>query len=233
MPVPVRPAQPLLSGAGVSVAAERGHVDRDRARRPARRRAARAHPARASSAGARLPLIQPTCQHATRRVRGPTACRRCSRERHLADAHAGAARAPPRARRAGPGAPRRWSGSRRRARSSRPPITCAMPLGRAGRQRHVGRLAAQRRGVGRAQLARRARRGARSAPARGPSAQLALELLLAAAAPRAPAAGPSVPGVQVRRRCARTGNSPRSSEGIHGAARISAALAPRAGARTI
>ena len=83
----VRAAQPLLPGARVGVAAERRHVHRRRRRRPGRRRAAPARRARASSAGAKQPLIQPTCEQATRRVRGPTASA-ISRERDFADAHA-------------------------------------------------------------------------------------------------------------------------------------------------
>ncbi len=41
----------------------------------------------ASSAGASEPLTQPTCEQATRRVRGPTALA-TSLERHFADVHA-------------------------------------------------------------------------------------------------------------------------------------------------
>ena len=79
----------------------------------------------ASSAGARLPLIQPTCEQATSLVRvpmasatAPSATTRIARR---------AARAPRRALQAARGAPRRCVTISSPARSPRPPITWAIP----------------------------------------------------------------------------------------------------------
>ena len=112
-----------------------------RTRRRSRSRAARRRPAIAPApcapssrtgtsspdrSGARLPLIQLTCEHATSRVAGrdlvgdPRAAAPCARR-----CRAGRARR--RAGRAGRGAPRRRSAPRRRAASARPAMTRTMP----------------------------------------------------------------------------------------------------------
>ena len=123
---------------------------RGRRRRPGRRRAARGRRARRARRGRPMPLTQPTCEHATRRVRGPTAS---------ASSASGTSRiSTPRSSRAAPSAPSRPGCSSSLVRisspraSSRPATACADALGGAGRERDVAGLAAERARVGGAQL---------------------------------------------------------------------------------
>ena len=209
-PGAVGAAQPLLPGARVGVAAQRAHVHGDRARRPGRRRAAPAPPRSASSAGASAPLIQPTCEQATRRVRGPTA---------LGDL----APAAPRAR-------SRRAARARRQRAQQPGVLLVAgqdliaraelqaadhlrdALARAARQRDVARRRsrAPRRRRSRSCAARARARRSKCACAR-PSLGLALELLRARRATAARAAARRCPRSD-RRAGSRTGNSARRPE---------------------
>ena len=71
----IRPAEPLLAGDRQEVEARRRR--RGSRRRTGRRRRARARPVRSRSSrtGSRRPLVQSTCESASRRVRGVTAAR--------------------------------------------------------------------------------------------------------------------------------------------------------------
>ena len=79
-PGPDRPAQPLLARARVEGAAERPHVDRHRADALGAVEQDRhaSIPSSARPAGRTAPVTQFTCEHATSRVRRPTASARSS-----------------------------------------------------------------------------------------------------------------------------------------------------------
>ena len=143
-PDAVGAAHPLLPGAGVGVAAERAHVDLDRAEAL---RAVEQHghvQGSASSAGASRPLTQPTCEQATSRRLGTDGVWRRSPN--------GTSRTltTPLSSRAAPSAPSRPGCSSSLVTisspglSSRPGDHLGHAFGRAGRQRKVGRLAAER-----------------------------------------------------------------------------------------
>ncbi len=205
MPRAVGAAQPLLSGAGVGVAAERAHVDGHGAdalgavEQHRHVELGRARRARASRSPSR---------RASRR-RGACAGRRASASSASGTSRTStprSSRAAP-ARRAARGAPRRWSGSHRRARAARPPITCAMPSVVQVVSATSAASHAERGGVGGAQL------GVQLAAAlevRGgaPLAELALELAFGGG-DRARGQRPVGARVQVGE-VSRTGNSARS-----------------------